>query len=53
MPLATVQPPYKIGGDYIVVGGHREQTLDRHIRRELPARRRRRLKRPSGQDAAC
>jgi len=41
-----VQPPYKIGGDQIVVNGHRHHNLDRHILLNW-----RRLKRPSGQHA--
>ena len=28
--MRLVQPPYKVGGDNIVVGGHRYQNLDRH-----------------------
>ena len=37
--MRLVQPPYKIVGDNIVVGGHWYQNLDRHIVRELLARR--------------
>ena len=44
MRLVHVQLPYKIGGDNIAVGGHRYQNLDRHIVRELLARRRRRAR---------
>jgi len=38
--MRLVQPP-KIGGDNIVMGGHRYQKLDWHILRKLLARRRR------------
>jgi len=57
-----VQPPYKIGGDNIVVGGHCCQ-LDLHILQELLARRLRRarlvarqfswLSGPGGLQRAC
>ena len=44
--MRLVQSPYKIGGDNIVMGGHRYQNLEQHILwdLELLARRRRRAR---------